>query len=191
MVQKMELLTQDLASMSDPTDAELQAFLDDNVENYRVPPRMRFTHVYFNPDRRGNSVESDARQALEQIRSRRPVPQQVDDLGDRFLPGQNSRLRTPDEVARDYGTPFAEALFDLSAGWHGPLVSGYGLHLVHVIERVESRVPTLDQVRRRLVTDLQRTRREEAMEGLYQALLEGYRIEIDEVAIEDQAIAVP
>jgi len=73
MVQKMELLSQDLALLADPTDQELRAFFAEHPDDYVVPPRISFSHIYFNVDRRGAAVEDDARRVLEEIRSRRPV----------------------------------------------------------------------------------------------------------------------
>ena len=44
-------------------------------------------------------------------------------------------LRTPAEVARELGTAFSTAVFELPVGdWHGPIESGYGVHLVRVEE---------------------------------------------------------
>ena len=44
-----------------------------------------------------------------------------------------------------------KVVFELETGWHGPVVSGFGLHLVNVTDRVESRLPEYDEVRDRLV----------------------------------------
>jgi hypothetical protein len=74
MVQKMELLSQDLALLADPTDPELQAFFDENREDYRIPPRVSFSHVYFNADRRGEAVLEDAERVLAEIRAQTPQP---------------------------------------------------------------------------------------------------------------------
>ena len=45
MVQKMELLSQDLATLTDPPQEELQAYFQENREDYRVPPRVSFRHI--------------------------------------------------------------------------------------------------------------------------------------------------
>ncbi len=88
-------------------------------------------------------------------------------------------LATPDEVRRVFGDRFAQALFELEPGWQGPVVSGYGLHLVHVGERVEGRVPTYEEIRDRLVEDFNRVRRDRANEALYQSLAGRYEVWID------------
>jgi peptidyl-prolyl cis-trans isomerase C len=189
MVQKMELLSQDLALLVDPTDQELRAFFAENPDDYMVPPRISFSHVYFNVDRRGAVVEEDALRALETLRAMDQAPATAPELGDRFMLAYDYRLQSPAEVQRSFGSGFADDLFGLDAGWQGPIGSGYGLHLVNITEQVESRVPEYEEVRNRLVNDFNRMRRDRANEALYEGLSEGYRIEIDEAAIESRALA--
>ncbi len=188
MVQKMELLSQDLALLADPTDAELRAFLAENPDDYRVPPRITFSHVYFNLDQRGPAAEEDAVRVLESLRAADPQPARAPELGDRFMLPYDYRLQAPAEIQRSFGSRFAEDLASLEVGWHGPILSGYGLHLVHITERVESRTPEYEEIRDRLVNDFNRVRRDRANEALYEGLSQGYDIEIDEAAIEARAL---
>jgi len=183
MVQKMEMLSQDLALLADPTDAELQAFFDDNKEDYRISPRVSFSHVYFNADRRGATVEEDALRALAEIRAQSPPPQSAPDRGDRFMLGYDFSDASTEEVAREFGQQFAGTLVELDPGWQGPVLSGYGLHLVFLEKRVEGRIPNWTEVRDRLVMDYNRTRSDRARDALYKGLLQKY-----EVVIEDDAI---
>ena len=53
MRQKVELLSEDLSQSVAPTEAELQAFLAERVDDYRLDPRATFVHVYVSVDRRG------------------------------------------------------------------------------------------------------------------------------------------
>jgi peptidyl-prolyl cis-trans isomerase C len=188
MVQKMELLSQDLALLADPTDQELRAFFDENRDDYLVPPRISFSHVYFNVDQRGATVLDDARQSLSDLRSAEPPPVRAPELGDRFMLAYDYRLLAPAEVQRAFGSDFAEELSGLEMGWQGPIVSGYGVHLVNITERVESRVPEYGEVRDRLVMDFNRMRRDRANEALYEGLSEGYTVEVDGAAIERRAL---
>jgi hypothetical protein len=188
MVQKMELLSQDLALLADPTDQELQAFFQERQEEYRVPPRISFSHVYFNPDRRGAAVEEDARRALAELRAGAQPPQRAPELGDRFMLQYDYARLSPAEVQQQFGSRFAEALFELEQGWHGPIASGYGLHLVNVGERVESRIPQYAEIRERLVTDYNRMRSDRAKNALYEGLSANYDVEIDEDAVRRSAL---
>jgi len=180
MVQKMELLTQDLALMTDPTDEELRAFLEERRDEYRVPPRLSFSQIYFNADRRGAAVEEDALRLLAELRSETAQPGSGSGRGDPIMLDHDYSRKDPQEVARVFGDRFAESLFDLEPGWQGPIVSGYGLHLVHVGEREEGRVAEYEEIRDRLVDSYNRVRRQRANETLFRNLADRYEVLIDE-----------
>ena len=189
MVQKMELLSQDLATLTDPPEQELRAFFDRNREEFRVPPRVSFRHVYFNLDRRGvEQADADARDLLEEIRATDPEVIDIRELGDRFMLATEYTLRTPNELQQAFGTRFAEVVRELEPGWHGPIGSGYGTHLVQVTERVESRVPEYEQVRDRVLSDFERERRERANELLFESLSADFEIAIDDDAIRTRSL---
>ncbi len=189
MVQKMELLSQDLATLIDPPEEELKAFFEENKEDYRVPPRVSFRHIYFNLDKRGfEEAEEDALAALEELRAGRLGAEQVAELGDRFMLATEYRLRTPVELQQAFGSQFAEVVVELEPGWHGPIPSGYGLHLVEVTERVESILPEFERVRERVLVDYERMRRDRANELLLDGLSKEYVIEIDEDAIQARSL---
>jgi peptidyl-prolyl cis-trans isomerase C len=183
MVQKMELLAQDLASLADPTDQELQTFFQERQEDYRVPPRLTFSHVYFNPDSRGATTITDAERVLAELRTASPIPTRAPERGDRFMLRHDFSLLAPLEVRQTFGSGFADSLFVLSPGWQGPILSGYGVHLVYVGSRVESRIPEFAEIRDRLVWDYARERNDRAKAALYEGLRADYQIEINESAL--------
>lgn len=191
MVQKMELLSQDLALMTDPTDMELRSWFQENQDEYRVPPRVSFSHVYFNLDARGERAVEEARRALDRIQAMEPPPARAPELGDRFMLPYDYRLQAPLDVQRSFGAGFAEEVSGLEVGWHGPIGSGYGIHLVNVTERVESRIPAYEEIRDRLVNDYNRMRRDRANQALYEGLSEAYTVEIDEAALEATSLSGP
>jgi hypothetical protein len=189
MVQKMELLSQDLATITDPSDEELRAFFEEDREAYRMPPRISFRHVFFNLDSRGlGQAEADARALLADLRATDPDAVDVAALGDRFMLASEYRLRTPEEIQREFGSRFAEAIIALDPGWHGPIGSGYGTHLVEITERLESRLPEFEQVRDRVSTDYARVRRERANQLLLEGLSAEYDVSIDSAAIRGRSL---
>lgn len=192
LVQKVEFLTEDMAAQSEPTDEQLSGYLQENRERYQVPPRLSFEHIYFNADERGANVEEDAREVLAELRNLGDRPDRASERGDRFMLETEFKLKTEQDVALRMGTEFARSLFSLeSDGWDGPLISGYGVHLVHVTERVPGREPELAKIRRRIVNDYTRDQRQKANADLYARLRAQYEIVVDESAITGKPAASP
>jgi hypothetical protein len=150
LAQKVEFLMGDVSGVTEPDDATLQAYYEKHAERYREPPRLGFTQIYFSTDRRGEQAATDANALLARLRATRTGPGQLADEGDPImLPRVYVDART-DGIARDFGGTFAEEISGLQAKqWQGPVVSGYGLHLVYIDSRKQARLPPLDQVRSR------------------------------------------
>jgi hypothetical protein len=145
--------------------------------------------VYFNVDRRGANVEADAERVLEQLRSRSPNLSQAIELGDRFMLQHEYRDFSELEVGRSFGSRFATSLFEVEAGeWQGPVVSGYGIHLVRVIAVTDARAPDLSEVRDDVLMDYATDARERASQLLYDNLRMQYEIQIDDEAIDTLAL---
>src|SRR6185369_12271892 len=49
--QKMEFVSDDVAAAAEPTDADLQRYLDDHPDAFRLERRFTFSQVYLNPER--------------------------------------------------------------------------------------------------------------------------------------------
>lgn len=183
MVQKMELLAQDLALMADPTEDELRQFLAERPEEYRLPDRISFTQVYFSVDRRGSAAEQDASALLSRLQSGEADAVEIAELGDPLMVPAEFYRASPAEIERVFGARFAEAVFDLGEGWHEPVPSPFGLHLLHVTELADGTDPAYEDVRAVLVRDFNLQRTETAKERLYEGLLAGYEVRIDEEAL--------
>jgi hypothetical protein len=184
LVQKLEFITEDLASQVQPSDLQFQAYFNENLDRYRMPERRSFQHVYFNADRRGVDVESDAEEVLERLRATSPSFEEAVMLGDRIMLEYAYSDLSEEEVARQFGGRFAESLFQVEPGeWQGPIGSGLGLHLVRVVDVVEGRAPELSEVRDEVLRDYESDLRNRASQALYDNLRIQYQIEIDDEAI--------
>jgi len=185
--QKLELLAEDVASLVAPTEEQLQAYLNNNVEDFMVEPRLTLRQVYFSSDRRGDAVEQDALELLQRITTDGPEGN-FEDFGDPLpLPPELNNLREG-EIARLFGTIFTDGLRGLETGrWTGPVESGFGLHLVFIQQREEGRVPELEEVREAVQRDWLSKRRTESVDGLYERLAENYSIDIESLLAEEPA----
>jgi hypothetical protein len=179
MRQKMEFLSQDLAARADPTEADLQAFLEENASTFRIESRLTFRHVYFSSDRRRDDVQGDATRLLARLRGSGGTTD-TRSLGDPFLLPVEFTSLPASEVKSLFGGDFAARLLALEPGaWQGPVRSGYGLHLVFVHERSDPQAPDLAEVRNAVEREWREARRREANEAIYREVLQRYEVVIE------------
>jgi hypothetical protein len=177
LVRKITMLGTAQAQAADPTDEELRAYFDLRVERYRIPASFSLVQVYLNRDRRPDSVEKDAEQLLETLRDRDPRAEELASLGDAsMLPGAVADA-SEDELARTFGEEFRQAVLSLPVGeWQGPVESGFGLHLVKITRREDSRIPEWVEARDRIQADLVYEGRKAAEDQFYAEVLPRYQV---------------
>lgn len=171
--QKFEFLI-DSATPPAPADAELQAWLDAHAPNYQAEPVLSFQQLYFNPERRGATLDHDVAAARRSLASGKPA------VGDPTLLPETMQSAPLSEVQQVFGDDFAAALGRLPvAGWQGPVQSGFGLHLVRLTESVPGRKAALEQVRAQVERDLLRARAQQASDDIYRRLRANYRVRVE------------
>ena len=183
--QKLELLAEDIASLAAPTDEDLQTYLDEHSEDYRIDPRFNLSQIYFSSDRRGEAAEQDARDLKKKLNSEN-LDVSLEQLGDPIpLPGELNDLALR-ELTRMFGTLFTDQLGDIEIGrWSGPIASGFGLHLIYIEDRQDGRPAMLDEVRDAVQRDWFSKRRRDSIDGLYERLAEDYSIEVESLLKEE------
>ena len=136
MAQKVQFLAEDAAAAHQPTTSELKAWYQKNSDKFAVPSRVSFRHLYFSPDRRGQRAHDDAVNALTQISGQPEDSRLAAFLADPFMFQDYYADRAPEQLAKEFGPEFAQAVSHLKSGsWQGPIESGYGWHLVFVTAR--------------------------------------------------------
>jgi len=177
LMQKMEFLSNDLAELNQPDESALNKYFLDNQEKYKLPARVSFTHIYFSLDKRGAKAFEDAKNLLSQLNDL-----SAPEKGDSFMLQYDFNQETPFEVARLFGTGFAEQLFTLETNtWQGPIESGYGLHLVRISEKIDSRTPELASVIEKVRTDLMFEQRKKMNKEIYERFKERYEIVVKDL----------
>jgi len=177
--QKLEFVVEDDVASTKPTDAELQGWLDGHPEVFRVEPAVALRQVFLSPDRRGEQAGADARALLERLR-RLGKDADISKLGDSLMLPAEIPLSPARDVARDFGRDFAESVVRLEPGnWEGPVESGYGLHLVLVLERQEGRRPALAEVRDAVEREYMAARRKQQLDAMYERLLARYKVVVE------------
>ena len=85
------------------------------------------------------------------------------------------------EIQKQFGSGFTQSLAELTPNeWHGPVLSGYGVHLVYVQDVIQPPPPTLADVRERVMQDWKTAKSEELNRQFYDSLREQYTVIIEQ-----------
>jgi peptidyl-prolyl cis-trans isomerase C len=188
LVQKMEFLTEGLEPLPEPSDAELQGYLDAHAERYAVDDRVALTHVFAATERHGAAAAQLAGEWREQLQA----GADPSTLGDPFLRGREFTAVTERELAGIFGGAFAAQVMRLPVGeWSAPVASSFGMHVVRVEAHVAGHHPALAEVRTAVTRDWHDERRAAADRAALVRLRQRYDIRIDGQAGTAQASEIP
>ena len=165
---KMQFLAESGAAVLEPDDAALQAYLDNNPDDFLPPAFIAFDQLL---------LPNEQPEVIEEIRNRLENGADPATLGSpSLLPGTLAMTPAP-VVERTFGTGFYEALAILPVGvWEGPVKSGYGWHLVRITDKSEPSVPPLSEIRDRVEAEWRSSKSKELQESFGEALLGRYSI---------------
>ncbi len=83
------------------------------------------------------------------------------------------------DVRRQLGSGFTETVMNLEPGrWHGPILSGYGVHLVYVDELIEAPPAAFADVRSAVLQDWQKQQQKKFNAEFFTSLKSRYEIVI-------------
>jgi parvulin-like peptidyl-prolyl isomerase len=169
LAQKMEFLVQDTARLAEPDEAALRRFYEARRIQYQSPGRISFTQLFF-------KSEKDARRALAELKTRN-----ADDLGDPSMLERDYAEADEQTVVSVFGPEFAGKVFVLAPGqWHGPLASGYGVHLVWVDAQQAGQDRPFEMVRAQVLNEWQRVQQAKASEQFFDQLLKKYDVVVED-----------
>ena len=191
LAQKLEFLARDLVALTPPTGEELQVYFAENRDRYQEPVRYTFTQVFIDPDKRGDATLAHAEAIKATLIAKGDALEDPGAMGDDFMLPNYYPEKDPIEIRKYFGNGFAESLVELSPGtWHGPVLSGYGVHLVYVSSFSEPPAPVFEELRERVVQDWKSEQGEELNEKFYASLRERYTVVIEEPEQDDSVAAV-
>jgi len=195
LAQKLEFLAKDLVALTPPTDEELQAYFDKHRERYQAPVLYTFTQVYIDPDKRGDATLGDAEAIKAELITQGDAIENPGALGDDFMLQNYYPQKDTAEIQKSFGSGFTDSLTKLAAGqWHGPVLSGYGTHLVYVHNVIEPPAPVFTEVLERVTQDWRMERGEELNEQFYTTLRDTYTVVIEQPeqpAVGEKVAVVP
>jgi hypothetical protein len=181
LIQMLDFATQSsLANTTAISEAELQRYFLEHVDDYKVEASVTFTHVFFDARKHG---KEGAVLLAEEMRDRlnmHDVPfDQAPRYGDRFHFHRNYVDRTRAYIESHFGADMAAQIFRLSPSanrWRGPFVSPYGAHLVMVTSILQSRIPDLEEVVNLVQEDARRVKIDGARKAVYEKWISRYTI---------------
>lgn len=144
--QKMEFLTISVAQAMQPNDEELKAYMTGNAEKFRVPGAIAFEQIAFGQTANPATIEA-AKVALKDGAN-------PSEMGTATLLPFSVPLASKKGIDGLFGQGFFDAVESLPIGeWAGPVQSGFGLHMVQLIDRKPPQLPPFDAIRDRVLLD--------------------------------------
>lgn len=169
LVQKMSFLTTSAAQSAVPDDATLEKHLQKNADKFLTDASATFEQYALEE----GADEASATRVLTLLKAGEAptegirfqlLPSVVEKNGERQVDGR-------------FGRGFFAAISELPIGeWAGPVRSGFGLHIVRLIEFKPGSLPSLDAVRDSVLFDWRRTLEEQLTEAQIAAMTERYSV---------------
>ena len=186
LAQKLEFLARDLVSLTPPSEQELQDWFDQHQSLYQQPTLYTFTQVFIDPDKRGDATLADAERIKAELTAGGDGIEDPGALGDRFMLQNYYPQKDRVEIQKQFGSGFAESLVAMTPGspgrWVGPVLSGYGVHLVYLQAIIEPPAPLLADVHERVIQDWKAAKGEELNRQFYDSLRQQYTVIIEQPA---------
>lgn len=179
LMTKLQFLSEDTTPIAEPTDAQLQEYLDAHAADFRVERHYSFTHVYLSPQRHGDHLGADVQALLAQLR-RSDGTADTSKFGDPFLLESRFSDVAATELESRFGADFENALRTLPSGeWRGPILSSFGMHVVFISKRNDERTATLADVRDDVQPKWIHDQREQANDRYYAELRKRYEVTVE------------
>jgi parvulin-like peptidyl-prolyl isomerase len=167
MFTKMRFLNNEEAGNDNPTDADLQQWMEDKPGKYALESIYTLEQVYL-----GQANIIDPAAAAQMVKNLNDGSVKAADLAKPISLPSTLKSAGVAEISRQFGEEFVTGLTDLKTGqWQGPIASGFGLHLVKIAAKVPGKSAALNDVRQQVTNDWRAAQNNAAEK----AALDGYR----------------
>lgn len=175
--QKMEFLSNDLATLAEPNDDELKAYYNRHSAKYMTPYSYTLYQIVFTSDNHRNPddviksiLDESENSSFDDMKSK----------GDNLpFPFHYSNVSSF-ELNSQLGNVFTDNLETIELyKWVGPVNSGFGKHLVYITEKQEPYLPDLTDVRDAVLRDYQYDKQKEVKEAIFNSLKNNYTIKFN------------
>jgi peptidyl-prolyl cis-trans isomerase C len=181
LAQRLEFVAQDLLTPREPSDEVLAEWYSANSDSFKQPDLYSLTQIYFNSDVRGENTVDDAKAMLDRLNALDESPGSYDDYGDRIMLPSYFPETTEFELRKQFGAEFVDRVIDLDPGtWHGPVTSGYGVHLVLIHDVRLAVLPNFDEIKERAQAEWMSEQISELSDRFMDNLMSRYEVVIEE-----------
>ena len=179
MVQKFDFLFSSDAIGQLPEESILKKWYEDNRDQYTHPDTISFSHLYFNPDQRGNDTHKGALATLTAIKNGQTISS-----ADGFPYKTSYESINPSDLRKLFGGHFSSRLFSIGqTGWFGPIQSGLGTHLVEITHWQKGEPLAYEAVRGAVLKAWRSAENTRLLEQRLDNLKSNYHIDIDKNAL--------
>lgn len=176
MRQKLEFMQEDLSSLAVPTDTQVHDYYTQNKDQYKTSRILSFKQVLVS-SKRGGEAEAQTAHTLDLLKG--GADPKV--MSRSTLLPVTINSETEKSVTNTFGADFLAQISSLKTGeWAGPVVSGFGTHLVYVSLDQATRSLDFDTARAKVEIDYRQSRRAAAAENYYKNLRAQYRVTIED-----------
>ena len=175
--QKMQFLSNDIASMIEPTVEGLKAYYQQNSDTYLTPTSYSLYQITFSPDKRKNNYK-DAEETLQQFPN--ATFEEMKSWGDSLPFNYFFENIDANALGLQLGSKFSTALETREINkWVGPIPSGFGYHLVYITKKTAPKLPEFESIKDHIIRDYEYDKQKEVDESIYRELKKKYEIDIE------------
>jgi hypothetical protein len=175
--QKMQFLSNDLASMNEPSDEDIQKYYDLHFTAYLSPYNFSFYQIIFSQDNRNDPL-GDAEAFMSQINNL--SIEEVKTKGDALPFPFFFENIDADDLNRELGNDFSKSLEQVEKGsWTGPVQSGFGYHLIYLTDKTGPQIPEIESIKDDLLRDMEYDNQKKMNDLIFTELKKNYSIEFN------------
>jgi len=182
LAQKMAFMSSEFILIDPADDEQLLSYFYSNINKYIQPATVSFFQVYINSrELSDNEIDSKAKSIKARLILEKVATDNLSNYGDMSLLSDFYSAMTADEINKVFGVPdFTDEIINIPGQtWDGPFESGYGHHLIFIVDKKDSITPSFSKVKEQVEKDFMDIRQKEAEDQFYKKLKSRYIINIE------------
>jgi len=178
LVDKLKYTMSDSLNISEVSLEVLKEYFNANKDNFTEESEINLTfgQLYLNPQEH-TAIDLVAKKLLKNIESL-PYSQKMSEKGDKFYAGSYFNNLTKKELSHSFSRSFVNELIKLPKGQWSILKSGFGVHLIYMLEMHKQKVK-FEDIKERVKDTYIIEKNRDAYKIFYEKIKNQYKIIID------------